>query len=358
MNKKKPTICIGVTVYNSDQYLKKSLDKLIQQTYLDFKIIIVNDGSEDQSAVILSEYEKKDKRISVFTFEKRVGMIDAWRKAVQLADKRYKPDYFAWYSDHDYVELNWLEMLLNEFDGGDNDIVCVYPKTVKVDIEGNVHEEIAIKYDSSQMERWQRIEEAAVGYLGSGDVIYGLFKMQALRSCGYFRKELFPDRLLVSEIQLHGSIKYTTETVRYRRVIEYPTEMSEVISRQEKNLFNPSNKRTNPVISHVTSFLRGTTNIENSMDKDFLFIKMLHAWLYFTRNTVKFQKFIVQEAQKGAKMPKIDNIREYLLFKNGQNGMVLKRDFASLRKKYRRKIDKIKKEKQEIEMALLKNNVK
>lgn len=340
MTDKKPTICVGVTVYNGEQYLEHALDRLTNQTFTDFFIIIVNDGSKDRSAGILSKYEKQDKRISVFTFEERVGMIDAWRKAAHLADKRHQPDYFAWYSDHDYVEKNWLEELLNEYEFGDDNLVCVYPKTIKVDINGNVQDEIDIKFDSSQMKYWERIEESAVGFLGSGDIVYGLFRMAAMRKCGYFRKEIFPDLLLISEIQLFGSIKYTEKTIRYRRMTEYHLEMRDVINRQKQNLFNPTNIRQHPVISHVSAFIRDTVIGKDYLSNDFLFIKMLHAWLYFTRNTIKFQEIIMKESQNGAEMPKIDAIRDYLMYKKGQSGLVLKRDFSSLRKKYQKKLNK------------------
>jgi glycosyltransferase involved in cell wall biosynthesis len=340
MTNNKTTICVGVTVYNGEQYLEQALNRLINQTISDFFIIIVNDGSKDGSAEILSRYEKNDPRISVFTFNERVGMIDAWRKVAHLADKRHHPNYFAWYSDHDYVEKNWLEELLNEFERGDDNLVCVYPKTIKIDIYDNLQDEVDIKYDSSQMKFWERIEESAVGFLGSGDIVYGLFKMSAMRKCGYFRKEIFPDRLLISEIQLFGSIKYTEKTSRYRRMTEYHSKMSDVIRRQKQNLFNPTNIRRHPVISHVSAFIRDTIVGKDYLSNDFIFIKMLHAWLYFTRNTIKFQKIIMEESKNGAEMPKIDAIRDYLLFKKGQNGLVLKRDFASLRKKYQKKLNK------------------
>ncbi len=55
----KPLISIIVPVYNTEQYLSKCLDSLINQTYKNIEIICVNDGSTDNSADILNEYDKK-----------------------------------------------------------------------------------------------------------------------------------------------------------------------------------------------------------------------------------------------------------------------------------------------------------
>ena len=52
-----------VPVYNTEKYLKKCLDSLVNQTYKDFEIIVVNDGSTDKSSSIISKYQKKYKNI-------------------------------------------------------------------------------------------------------------------------------------------------------------------------------------------------------------------------------------------------------------------------------------------------------
>ena len=52
-----------VPVYNTEKYLKICLDSLVNQTYKDFEIIVVNDGSTDKSSNIISKYQKKYKNI-------------------------------------------------------------------------------------------------------------------------------------------------------------------------------------------------------------------------------------------------------------------------------------------------------
>ena len=56
-------VSVIVPVYNSEKYLKRCLDSIIAQTYNNLEIIIVNDGSTDNSTDIIREYKKKDNRI-------------------------------------------------------------------------------------------------------------------------------------------------------------------------------------------------------------------------------------------------------------------------------------------------------
>ena len=63
MNKK---VSIIIPVYNTEKYLEKCLDSIINQEYRNLEIIIVNDGSTDNSMAIIKKYQKLDSRIKVF----------------------------------------------------------------------------------------------------------------------------------------------------------------------------------------------------------------------------------------------------------------------------------------------------
>ena len=58
-------ISVICTIYNAKKYLKQCLDSIINQTYKDIQIVLIDDGSIDGSAVILNEYAQKDKRIKL-----------------------------------------------------------------------------------------------------------------------------------------------------------------------------------------------------------------------------------------------------------------------------------------------------
>ena len=62
---KSPVITILITVYNAEKYLEDTLEAVLSQTFTEFEVICIDDGSSDGSADILSMYEKKDKRIKI-----------------------------------------------------------------------------------------------------------------------------------------------------------------------------------------------------------------------------------------------------------------------------------------------------
>ena len=61
-----PKISVIVPVYNVELYLRKCIESILNQTFLDFELLLINDGSNDNSGKICNEYELKDKRIQVF----------------------------------------------------------------------------------------------------------------------------------------------------------------------------------------------------------------------------------------------------------------------------------------------------
>ena len=61
-----PKISIIVPVYKAEQYISRCIDSILAQTFTDWELLLVDDGSPDRSGEICDEYAKKDKRIRVF----------------------------------------------------------------------------------------------------------------------------------------------------------------------------------------------------------------------------------------------------------------------------------------------------
>ena len=66
------TVFIGMTVFNGERHLRSAISSLLEQTYSDFKLVIVDDGSLDSSIEIINEFEKKDhfhvQRVNFFLY--------------------------------------------------------------------------------------------------------------------------------------------------------------------------------------------------------------------------------------------------------------------------------------------------
>jgi glycosyltransferase involved in cell wall biosynthesis len=78
-----------MAVYNSEKFLQEAVASVLNQTYGDFELLVVNDGSTDNSEDIVLQYKKKDKRIRYLKNEKNVGQSESRNRAVVLARGEY-----------------------------------------------------------------------------------------------------------------------------------------------------------------------------------------------------------------------------------------------------------------------------
>src|SRR5688500_15226048 len=89
MKKHKPAISVVMSAYNSDKYIAKAIESILNQTFKDFEFIIINDGSKDESLKIIKRYGKKDKRIVLIDNKKNLGLIKSLNKGLKIAKGKY-----------------------------------------------------------------------------------------------------------------------------------------------------------------------------------------------------------------------------------------------------------------------------
>ena len=119
-------ISVIVPVYGVENYIKKCIDSLVNQTFKDFEIIIVNDGTKDHSMDIIKE-NFNDKRIKIFNKENG-GLSSARNYGINEASG----NYLAFVDSDDYVEPNYLQELYDVITRDNSDIAVsefsyVYP---------------------------------------------------------------------------------------------------------------------------------------------------------------------------------------------------------------------------------------
>lgn len=117
-------ISIIIPVYNVEKYLRECLDSVINQTYKKLQIIIVDDGSTDNSGKICDEYAERDDRITVI-HQKNQGAGAAKNAGLKLIIG----NYFALIDSDDYIELNMYEKMIEYILNYNVDVVqCKYKK--------------------------------------------------------------------------------------------------------------------------------------------------------------------------------------------------------------------------------------
>ena len=115
----KSLISIIVPVYNSEKVLSRCLDSIIRQNYTDFELLLIDDGSTDNSGAICDEYARKDSRIRVF--HKRNGGVSSARN-VGLENAGGK--WVTFCDSDDYVNPDWLDIYISLINVNDVDMAC------------------------------------------------------------------------------------------------------------------------------------------------------------------------------------------------------------------------------------------
>lgn len=103
-----PLLSVIIPVYNAEKYLRKCVNSIISQTYTNLEIILINDGSSDNSLAICDEFKKNDERITLFNYEYSQGAAKARKKGIELS----KGDYITYVDSDDWIELNMFETLM------------------------------------------------------------------------------------------------------------------------------------------------------------------------------------------------------------------------------------------------------
>lgn len=111
-------ISVIVPVYNTEEYLRKCLDSIIMQTFKDYEIIIVDDGSQDNSAQIINEYVKKYSCIKAFKKENG-GLSSARNYGIEKASG----DYLLFVDSDDYIDKDMLKKMYDKAILENSDIV-------------------------------------------------------------------------------------------------------------------------------------------------------------------------------------------------------------------------------------------
>lgn len=112
---------IIIPVYNSEKFIRNCLDSIIAQTFNDFEVIIIDDGSTDNSSEIFETYSKEDSRIQIYHFE-NAGVSISRRRGITLA----QGEYILFVDSDDTISPELLEKVSSTIKGFDNPDIIRY----------------------------------------------------------------------------------------------------------------------------------------------------------------------------------------------------------------------------------------
>ena len=133
-----PKISIIVPIYNVEKYLPRCIDSILAQTFTDFELILVDDGSPDNCPQICDEYAKKDNRIKVIHKENG-GVSSARNIGLDISNGKY----LSFVDPDDIINTKYLDLLYNSIDDAD----FVYCEFIRFTDKCNFNELLNSEFD-------------------------------------------------------------------------------------------------------------------------------------------------------------------------------------------------------------------
>lgn len=175
-----PLISVIIPVYNAEKYLPKCIESVLQQTYSNLEIIMVDDGSQDNSVSIIESYQARDSRIKLIT-QKNSGVSAARNTGIRNATG----EYIGFVDSDDWIDSGMYETLLELLDKNNAEI-----SSVEIN---RVFDEQDIPTSKPGIEKVYSQEEYAKRFfkIGSQEILYYCYNKLYKNSC--VSQDMFPN---------------------------------------------------------------------------------------------------------------------------------------------------------------------
>lgn len=272
------TVSIIVPIYNSRDYLSQCIDSILNQSYSDFELLLIDDGSTDDSRTICDGYEAKDNRIRTYHKENG-GVSSARNKGLDEA----KGDYIVFIDADDYVNPGYIEHLMNS----DSDLAITGIKRFNARNDSFLPLSTSSFTINDLPSHWNTIPEVSIIY---NFTVAKRFRTSIIREHGIrFDEDLFfsEDMLFNMEYMSHSESFYESPVIDYMYRIES-------ISRHQK--FRMSAKelvihfdRINGGISELEK-ITGINTLPNVRDN--VNLRLLRKFFYYLLNCKDTSAFV------------------------------------------------------------------
>ena len=168
-------VSVIIPIYNTEKYLCRCIDSVLNQTFDDYEILLIDDGSTDDSASICYEYAQRHNKIKAI-YSNHLGVASARNLGLKLA----KGKYIMICDSDDYAEPNWIQTLYETIDKNpDSSVLCAYSslniqkksenKVTLTDVKTTTHIDIS-EYYYIYINNFSDLSEDQIQYIN--DKIY------------------------------------------------------------------------------------------------------------------------------------------------------------------------------------------
>ncbi|MDJ0617439.1 MAG: glycosyltransferase family 2 protein [Calothrix sp. MO_192.B10] len=221
MKRENPRVSIGLPVYNGARFLRTAIEAILQQTFVDFELIISDNASNDATEEICREYAAKDRRIRYYRNKQNIGASPNFNRVFGLA----RGEYFKWAAHDDVCAPELLERCVAVLDKSPDVVLCHSIAKV-IDDNGNLlqkdddlyvkwtNENIKLRTDSIKPQ--ERFRDLAC-CPHSCYQVFGLIRTNVLKTTPLIDNYGRSDKVLLARLGLLGRFYEVPENLFFLR---------------------------------------------------------------------------------------------------------------------------------------------
>ncbi len=205
-------LSVVIPVYNTEKFLKRCIESLINQTYRNIEFIFVNDCSPGNAEEIIKDYQKSDDRIKYVTYESNRGLF----RARMAGAERAEGDYIAFMDSDDFATLDYYNTLIKRGLEKNADIVIgktIFRRTDNSEYIRNLHDECFI-FDLLTGEEVRRAYFEQKGLCFSWHTIWNkIYKKELWNKCAPYYKRINTHVIMTEDIAFSSLLFYNADSV-------------------------------------------------------------------------------------------------------------------------------------------------
>ena len=185
-------ISIILPVYNVEKYLNKCIDSILNQTYKNFELIIIDDGSTDNSSTICDSY-KNDSRVIVIHQDNK-GLSVARNKGIDMSTG----NYITFIDSDDYIDSKYIEILYNIISNNNSDIVMC--NKIEFKENTNIKENIIYDYNEEVLSKEETYKRMVLLQGITFTSWAKMYKKEIFNNNKYLEGKLYEDIFIINDI--------------------------------------------------------------------------------------------------------------------------------------------------------------
>jgi glycosyltransferase involved in cell wall biosynthesis len=196
-----PRVSVGLPVYNGANFIRESIQSILQQDFRDLELIVTDNASTDNTEAICREIAEGDSRVRYYRNESNLGAAGNYNKSVELA----RGEYFKWQAHDDECHPAMVRRCVEVLDQAPSSVVMVYPLAELIDENGRRLEAPLDRIESRDPRPHRRLARL-LWTLNMCDPVFGLIRMEPLKKTQLIGAFFGADYVLLGELLMLGQI--------------------------------------------------------------------------------------------------------------------------------------------------------